>query len=461
MDILKDKLEKYADSDMYPFHMPGHKRAGGEEFKRDITEIDGFDNLHDPKDVIREEMDFAKRLYHTEETYFLVNGSTCGVLAAISAAVPRGGRILIERGCHISVYHAAYLRDLAIDYIDYGTRGRFLPDAIVITSPSYEGCVKDVRKMADYAHSLGIPLIVDEAHGAHFSLHPYFPDSAVTEGADLVIQSTHKTLPTLTQTALLHNVSGMVPDETIRKFLDIYETSSPSYLLLSSVTDALHSIYERGTRFFDPYVRALKVLRRSLSELTHLKLLGGVSGVISDGNEFPPYLPGTLVDPGKIVIMTDESDIDGPGLYRELLEKYHLQPEMAAPEYVLLMTSVNDTKEGFDRLTAAMTEIDARLKEADAAKQERLWVQNHIGNDGAERIFTIAEAADAPASYVPLDEAVALPAADYVIVYPPDSPILVPGEIVRRDTVRLIRSRMRAGLTVSGVRDGCIKVVGK
>ena len=274
MRKLEEELNSLAKSNMYPFHMPGHKRQdadpqGGPLCAArawDITEIDGFDNLHDPSDLLREEMERAASFYGTKETYFLVNGSTCGILAAVSASVPRGGRILMERGCHISVYHAVYMRQLEVIYIeepDVTGEGKAFEnaapfDAVVITSPTYEGLVKDVRFWSDFAHAHGAVLIVDEAHGAHFSMHPYFPKSAVRCGADLVVQSLHKTLPSLTSTALLHNVSGRVSFSKIKRFLDIYETSSPSYLLLASITSLMHELEESGAHYFEDYVRRLR-----------------------------------------------------------------------------------------------------------------------------------------------------------------------------------------------------------
>ncbi|MGX8728380.1 MAG: hypothetical protein ACSW75_02300, partial [Lachnospiraceae bacterium] len=313
---LEECLRAYASSDAYAFHMPGHKRMhrnlsaeGTDLYSYDITEIDGFDNLHNPKEILAEEMAFAARLYGVRETYFLVGGSTLGILTAISSAVPLGGRILIERGCHISVYHAAHLRQLRVSYIEdpwkpplcsvkksqketgeiccreteYGIakgigksgicskdgcreeeikngvqgmsesrdsskdieeaeeNGQTF-DAIVLTSPTYEGAVRPVAKWAAFARQMNAILIIDEAHGAHLPFHAYFPPSATANGADLVVQSLHKTLPALTQTALLHNVSGRVEGRKIQAFLDIYETSSPSYLLLASITATLHGM---------------------------------------------------------------------------------------------------------------------------------------------------------------------------------------------------------------------------
>ena len=444
MKKLETELERLAASDLYPFHMPGHKRCGNPVFRTDITEIDGFDNLHDPEGILSEEMALAADFYGTLETHFLINGSSCGILAAISAAVPRRGRILIPREAHISVYHAAYLRDLEVIYMN-GNVPESPPDAVVLTSPSYEGCTADVRAWADYAGKNSIPLIVDEAHGAHFSRHPYFPPSAVTLGADLVIQSTHKTLPAMTQTALLHNVTGRVSGGQLRKYLRIFETSSPSYVLLSSITAALHGMMESGSGYFDGYAGRLKELRTALSGMERLRLAGGVNAVLRDDGELPPFREGTVMDPGKILITC----ADGPALYDLLRERYHLQPEMKTARSVLLMTSVNDTDEGFLRLKNALLEIDREADGAGTAEPADLPVPFAK--------MRISEAYDADAEDVPLCGAAGRISAGFVIVYPPDAPLIVPGEVYDENVIRAVQAAERAGLTLTGCEDGTVR----
>ncbi|MDO5136501.1 MAG: aminotransferase class I/II-fold pyridoxal phosphate-dependent enzyme, partial [Eubacteriales bacterium] len=259
MKKLYKELEKYGKSDFYPFHMPGHKRnpscVDGEFlFERDITEISGFDDLHHPEGLLRDSMERLSDLYGTKESFFCVNGSTGALLSAISAGIQKGGRFLVARNCHKSVYHAIYLRDLSPIYLypqtdpDLGINGGISPShvekcleenkgiqGIMITSPTYDGVVSDIEAIAKLAHKYGIPLIVDEAHGPHFRFSPYFPTSAVDLGADVVVQSFHKTLPSLTQTAVLHLCSDRVDREKIKRFLGMYQTSSPSYLLMASL----------------------------------------------------------------------------------------------------------------------------------------------------------------------------------------------------------------------------------
>ena len=478
MDRLSEELQKYSRSDAYPFHMPGHKRRGNPLFAADITEIDGFDNLHDPQGILLEEMHFASAFYQTEETYFSVNGSTCCLLAAISAAVPRGGRLMLERSAHISVYHAADLRNLELLYIDgpgvspppESAPAQKKPDAVLITSPTYEGCVKDLRPWAAYARKQNIPLIVDEAHGAHFSMHPYFPESAIRLGADLVIQSTHKTLPAMTQTALLHNVTGRVSGHKLQRYLDIYETSSPSYVLLSSVTSAIHQCFEHGDRFFGEYVSRLRSLRSSLSKLKQLRLLGGAEAIISSDSEFPPFAAGTSVDPGKLVILC-RNLLSGSELYDILRGRYQLQPEMKAPDYCLLMTSVSDTDEGFERLQNALFEIDSlpepginSFPYSAAACSDRLHLkQNNVTSKPAFSSksgpkaalppvrMRISEASEAACELLPLKEAAGRIAADYICVYPPDTPLFVPGEEITEQAILRINELLAAGLSVTGL----------
>ena len=553
MSGLEEKLSEYAETDMYPFHMPGHKRRLQAAFhatafgagaaapenplssgvtaapenplcpaasaapedplcsaaRLDITEIDGFDNLHAPEGILYEEMKLAAQVCGAAETWFSVNGSTCAILAAISAAVPRNGVMLIERGCHISVYHAAGLRGLKLRYIPEGMaafqfqhnpEGMAAPEfqishrgpesggegntasslkraesekisAVVITSPSYTGEVRDVRSWAEYAHALGAVLIVDEAHGAHFSKHPWFPRSAVSQGADVVVQSLHKTLPALTQTALLHRVTERVSGEALSHFLDVYETSSPSYLLLASMTRCIHGMAERREDYFEPYVRLLKKLRSELSGLRHMRLAGSEDEIATG-----------LYDPGKLFIqvrdhvycsLQDREELRGPVLYDLLRLRYHLQPEMKTPDSVLLMTSPADSAEGFERLSAALREIDrnacrsvpAGSGDTDFGNAALPGFESQPDESGFPSCaMTITEAEDRPWENVLLDEAQNRISASYVVVYPPDSPLVVPGEIFDSGLIGRIRTLRRNGLTVTGLKQdasgrSCVRVI--
>ena len=275
MGKLYDKLTEYKKSDYYPYHMPGHKRnMNGRPFQEyyelDITEIDGFDNLHQAEGILREVEKRANQMYGADDTFLLVNGSTCGILSAISATAETGGKILIARNCHKSVYHGAYLRNLEVQYIypkvseqfgiALGTNPEDVEEklkadndisAVIITSPTYEGVVSDIEKIAKIVHKYHVPLIVDEAHGAHLGFSKDFPQNAVANGADIVIHSLHKTLPSPTQTALLHVSGKLIDREKLKRFLGIYQSSSPSYPLMAGMELCLDILEEEGKELFD------------------------------------------------------------------------------------------------------------------------------------------------------------------------------------------------------------------
>ena len=366
--ILTKKLRSYGQSDFYPLHMPGHKRRvfgqmPEEVFRMDITEIDGFDNLHQPEGILQELQQYAATLYGAEETYYLINGSTCGILSAVSAAVPEGGHILIARNCHKSVYHACYLRNLVISYlypellevydicepitcrqVQEALEREPDIDAVLVVSPTYEGRIADIEKIAGVVHAKGIPLIVDEAHGAHLGFAERFAQNSCRLGADLVIHSVHKTLPAMTQTALLHVNGNMIDRNKLRRFLHIYQSSSPSYVLMASIENALWQV--QGREMFDKFIHRWEKMCDMLSTMQNLSILP----------------TGEKQDIGKLLVSVKKTGLSGQQLYDMLLEKYHIQLEMAAPSYVLAMFTVGDDEDGYVRMTEALLEIDARLE---------------------------------------------------------------------------------------------------
>lgn len=471
MSELFEKLSAYGASDYYPYHMPGHKRRLKTDTMRelaqiDITEIDGFDNLHDAQGILKRIQEEAAATYGAEESFFLVNGSTAGILSAISTAVSPGGKILMVRGAHKSAYHAAYLRDLQIAYLWPGVHPLFgcnlpatakeveealqqTPDvqAVFIVSPTYEGLAADVKSIAEAAHKRNIPLIVDEAHGAHLGFDGRWPESSVKQGADLVIQSLHKTLPAPTQTAILH-VNGKLVDRCrLRRFLGIYQTSSPSYIFMAAMEDAIATTSANREKLFGDFWEYWKGMTESLSACRNLI-----------------FLKEENSDPGKLAVMDKTGFLDGEQLYEMLLHKYHLQPEMAAGRYVLAMFTIGDTKEGYERLTKALLEIDEYIT-AEWSKTAATATQPAEGNRMADAVTPvciqkktqavtgIGRAWDTPKEWVLLKDAEGKTAGEYVNLYPPGSPIIVPGEIFTKDILTEIAAYRQQGFHVQGVKE--------
>lgn len=460
--------------------MPGHKRrlkAEADPYAIDITEIDGFDNLHHAEEILKDAQRRAADLYGSKKAYYLVNGSTCGLLAAICAATRRRGEILIARNCHKAVYHGIYLQELTAHYLypsitPEGIACAITPsavqraldehpkvEAVLITSPTYDGIVSDIARIADIVHEKGIPLIVDEAHGAHFGLgkDSSFPDSAVHCGADMVILSLHKTLPSFTQTALLHICSDRISEAKVASFLDIFETSSPSYILMAGMERCIRMMAEEGTARLELLRRRLDEFSEKMKALARLRILTKSDFSKEQAFDF---------DASKLLIYTGNSNITGKQLYDLLLQKYDLQMEMAAGNYVLAMTSLMDTQEGFDRLAEALLAIDRSPDHAEpSAVEENSGHPNgeeeeirarQVLQFGAiyapqESICPIAQAMDAEHELISLVEAAGRTAADYIYLYPPGIPLLAPGERITAKALSDIALCRKEGLTVYGI----------
>lgn len=459
MPHLYQELEKYSHSDYYPYHMPGHKRQQNSDFlkdayKMDITEIDGFDNLHDAQGIIKEAEERAACLYHSEETHFLINGSTCGILTAISAVVRKGDTLLMSRNCHKAVYHAVLLNELkpvylypdivtAYDLCGGITAGQVekavienpAVKAVMITSPSYDGVVSDIKGIAEVAHAHGIPLLVDEAHGAHFGFSDKFPKSAVEQGADIVIHSVHKTLPAFTQTALLHVNGRLINRERVKKYLGIYQSSSPSYLLMAGIDYCMELLEKEGNSRFLEFAENLSDFYKKAFHLEHLEL---VTEQIKGKNGVYDF------DRGKLIISTKKTDISGKELYERLLNEYHLQAEMAAGSYCLMIMTIMDTKEGYFRLLEALFEIDREL----GSKTDNEII---LPICRSRAIMSISEASEYEKKWVSLAESIGMISAETIFLYPPGIPLIVPGEEISEGLYRQLLQNRKTGLNVCGL----------
>ncbi|MGL4790022.1 MAG: aminotransferase class I/II-fold pyridoxal phosphate-dependent enzyme, partial [Anaerotignaceae bacterium] len=304
---LYGKLKKYVEENVYPFHMPGHKMGNGLEennvFAMDITEINDFDNLFKPEGIIKEAQQLMAKTFGAEESFFLVNGSSSGIIAAITSVCSDGDTILLARNCHKSVFNGlvvsgarpVYIMPTELEEIpvfgainpkdvEFALEKNPQTKAVVITSPTYEGIVSDIEKISEIAHNYKIPLIVDEAHGAHFNFNHFFPKSAIKCGADMVIQSLHKTLPAPTQTAVLHIRKGLVNEVRLKKTLELVQTSSPSYIFMGMIDKLRDFLDTDGERAFEVYVESLKDLRKYISGLHNIKLLD--SDIIGNNSIF-------------------------------------------------------------------------------------------------------------------------------------------------------------------------------
>lgn len=451
MSRIEEQLRTYTDSDFLPMHMPGHKRRMGDlgnPFFIDITEIDGFDDLHHADGILLDAQKRAAELYGSEETHYLVNGSTSGILAAVSGCVDPGETLIMARNSHKSVYHAALLGNLKTVYIypqiaaEMGINDAISPEdvektlqehpeakAVLITSPTYEGVVSDVKSIAKIVHQRQIPLIVDEAHGAHFPFCDQFPEDSVRCGADVVIHSVHKTLPSLTQTALIHLNGTLTDREKIRFFLSVYQTSSPSYVLMAGIDQCMEWVRTHKSEF-SLFWERLQKCRRELKKMKTLRLL-----------------EEEHMDDSKILISTAASNISGQELAQMLREQYRIEVEMACGSYICAITTAADQEKDLNRFADALLDLDQKIpsKECFAPldRERDLLLR-------AEWVMTAAEAWKQEKLNVNLKEAVGKVSGAFVIPYPPGIPLLVPGERIDQKIIDRIQKDCGDGRTVYG-----------
>lgn len=463
--MLDKKLLEYSKTDMYPFHMPGHKRIMIEDYNPyqiDITEIEGFDNLHNASEILKSSQQRAADLYGSKQAYYLINGSTCGILAAISASTQKGDKILVARNCHKAVYNAIFLRELSPIYIypeitDVKIQGKIEsqevkkaldknPDvkAVIITSPTYDGIVSDVEEISKIVHNYDIPLIVDQAHGAHFGLDDRMPESAIKLGADAVIVSVHKTLPAFTQTALLHICSNRISQKKIKKYLGIYETSSPSYILMAGIESSIRHISEKGEELFAELDKKLDDFYNGVENLKNIKVLTKKDFTSDEAYDF---------DRTKIIMLTEKCGISGEELLRILHNDYHIELEMAAGNYALALSTIMDTKEGFERLMHALIEIDDKLSYNENDRKKNKIPDTSIYYRSMKKEYEIHEAGEMEVENVDYDAAVGKVSGEFIYIYPPGIPLIVPGEVISADFIRDLKAAVSYELDVKGLTE--------
>ena len=492
---LYQVLKDYAAGDAYPCHMPGHKRnpEGGEMadfFGIDITEIEGFDNLHHATGILKAAQERANRLYGADETFFLVNGSTGGILAAMMAAARPGEEILIARNCHRSVYHAALMQNLKVHYywpqliseydicdgVSADEIGKFLDEcpeigAVVITSPTYEGILSDVAGVAAAVHERGKILIVDEAHGAHLGLFTGMNGAAlsresctadsvaaalsgescgaVAARADLVIHSLHKTLPSLTQTALLHVNGDQVDRDRLHSYLAMTQSSSPSYILMAGMDACVRFLEKEGQERFAFFREQRDIFQKKAANLQHIRV-----GKMLDVSEKGYKMAGW--DIGKVLISVKDTDMTGNQLADTLRKTYHIELEMAAADYGLALMTLMDTAAGWQRLADALCKIDDRIEKEHGS---RILSQPKTA-ELPEAVMTLAQAYHSEHEEVMLREAAGRISAGFINLYPPGIPLAAPGERLSQPLLDGIAENLKKGFAVHGVSPaGGISVV--
>ncbi|WP_243116465.1 aminotransferase class I/II-fold pyridoxal phosphate-dependent enzyme [Fonticella tunisiensis] len=462
MPVLEGLL-KYIDENIVPFHMPGHKnnRRGFEEleiirknlYKMDNTEVPGLDNLHMPEEMILKAEKMAARAYGADKSFFLINGSTSGIYSMILGTTRPGDRIIVQRNCHRSVHMACLIGSLDAVYINPTVLDGFNiavsldidevketmdknrdAKAIVLTYPTYYGTCSNLEEIVREAHKRNMLVLVDEAHGAHLPFSKKLPKSAMECGADISVASLHKTTPALTQTALLNVNKGIDPDG-VRFMMRLFQSTSPSYVLMASIDAARHIMERRGEELLDELLENIYDLKNKISRLGYYRVLDeGCKGKASIYD----------VDLTKIVI---KSPFGGRRLEEILRKNYGIQVEMSDIYNATLISSVGDTKDSFEMLYKALYEISQK-------NREDKTIDLKFKMPGFQPSINMREAYYRPKRKVKFKESAGLISAEMIAPYPPGIPVVLPGEVITYDIIEYIELIKANNIPLNGIEDG-------
>lgn len=452
---LNENIKNYIDKNPTRLHMPGHKGRVEKEYfyKSDVTELSFNDNLLSPNDVILRLSEYIKDTFKSKKSFILVGGSTSGIISSILYSLNENDKILFPRNSHISSYYGLFLSGgrpiyiypkdniLGITEEEYINAVKENPDikAAIITYPSYFGFSMDIEKVCDEIKKINkeIIIIVDEAHGTHFSFCDEYPNSSLRANSDIVITSMHKTLTALTQTSLLHVNSDLIDINKLKLYINMTTSTSPSYLFLTSVEEAVHLAKDSG----DEILKDIK------------KWYIKTKDYVESNTKFSfEEFSGKIHDYTKICIDTSNSDLDGYILSEILEKKYNIFTECSTDKYTLCYLGLKTDESDLEKLKKALKIIDK--------EKFKIKKRNDIVFENKKPIikYNMRNALKMNRESVKLDEAVNKVSIDYIVPYPPGFPILAPGEVIDNDIISYLKSIMDKQ-TVLGLNNGYIDVI--
>ena len=500
---LLETLQTSAQAARAAFHTPGHKKGqgiprclsdwlGATVFQADLPELPELDNLFAPEGVIQQAQELAALAFGAEQTWFLTNGSTCGIEAAVLATCNPGEKIILPRNVHQSAISALILSgampifiepeydpgwDVAHCITPEGVRSALVqhPDAkaVLMVSPTYYGVCGDVKTIAHIAHQSNIPLLVDEAHGAHFAFHPDLPPSALFCGADLAVQSIHKTLSAFTQASMLHVQGRRVDRDRLSRALQVVQSTSPNYLLLASLDAARQQMAIQGNALMTHTLELADRARTLISQIPGLRVLS-------------PYVKSARQELAAGWFAFDRTrltvDVTGLGLTgfqadEMLHETLGVTAELPALRHITFIVTLGNTEEDIDRLVYAFKDLAAMQGDdqnaGDGKKEKQIFdgtmtqlslncpnlETRHCTNFQPQPALTPRDAFFASTCSVPVKDAIDQISAELVCPYPPGIPVLVPGEVITAEAIAYLQQIQSAGGAITGCADADFQTV--
>lgn len=483
---LLEALRAAAHHPHAPFYAPGHKQGkgipqplvdllGASVFLADLPELPDLDNLFAPAGVIQEAQELAAAAFGADRTWFLVNGSTTGIIAAILATCGSGDKIILPRNIHQSAIAGLILSGAVPIFInpEYDPTAdlahsitpaavaqalKQYPDAkaVMLLYPTYHGVCGDVRAIVELVHQHNIPVLVDEAHGAHFAFHPELPPSALSVGADLTVQSTHKVLGAMTQASMLHTQGNRVDRERLSKALQLAQSTSPSYLLLASLDAARQQMALHGEQLMSKTLQLAEQARDKISQIPKLSVLELVK------------TPGFLaLDRTRLTVKVIELGLSGYEADEIFHKHLGVTAELPTLQHLTFIISLGNTQTDIEKLVQAFT----TLVQGEYRSQSALPLQEVFQRWQSELLFihpssfilhpliSPREAFFAPTETVPVEQTLDRISAEFVCPYPPGIPALMPGEMINPAAIEYLQQVLTVGGTITGCSDPSFKTL--
>ncbi|KAF3889879.1 MULTISPECIES: aminotransferase class I/II-fold pyridoxal phosphate-dependent enzyme [Nostocales] len=481
---LLDTLKACAERPHAPFYTPGHKRGQGisplltdvfgqSVFRADLPELAELDNLFSPNGVIHQAQQLAADAFGASQTWFLVNGSTCGIEAAILATCEADDKIILPRNVHSSAI-AGLILSGAIPIFVYPEYDAVLdlahgitpnavhaalkkhPDAkaVLMVYPTYYGVCGDVRAIASLAHQHNIPLLVDEAHGAHFAFHPQLPTPALAAGADLTVQSIHKVLGAMTQASMLHIQGNRIDPDRVSKALQLVQSTSPSYILLASLDAARQQMALHGKELMSRTLELAENARNRISQIPGFSVL--------EISPNPAFQGAIALDKTRLTVTISGLGVTGFEAEEILNDKLGVTAELASLQHLTFIISLGNTQEDIEKLVQAFTILSTKINsrvwqigsdiDSFSMRSELTSLNNSLCLSPRKAFFAATET-------LPLKETTERICAEIVCPYPPGIPVLMPGEVITKTALDYLQYIQRTGGFISGCADSSLNTL--
>ncbi|GGI17837.1 aminotransferase class I/II-fold pyridoxal phosphate-dependent enzyme [Gottfriedia solisilvae] len=469
-------LVEHAQKNPIQFHIPGHKKGMGidTEFKEfigenalaiDLINIAPLDDLHQPKGIIKHAQSLAAEAFGADYTFFSIQGTSGAIMTMVMSVCGPGDKIIVPRNVHKSIMSGIIFSGAIPIFIHpevdptLGISHGVTPDsiekaliehpdtkAVLVINPTYFGISGDLKKIVDIAHARDIPVLVDEAHGAHIHFHDELPLSAMQVGADMAATSVHKLGGSMTQSSILNVQGNLVSPSHIQTTLSMLTTTSTSYLLLSSLDVARRQLVTEGKYLLEKTINMAERTRAKINQIDNLSCVGRE---ILDSNAI------FALDPTKLLISVKELGITGHDAEKWLREKFNIEVELSDLYNILCIITPGDTEGDVSKLVNALNDLSITFRDQDLLKEAAPVLLPTI----PKLLLTPRDAFYADTEIIPFDESVGRIIAEFVMVYPPGIPIFIPGEMITEENLVYIKKNIEAGLPVQGAEDYDLKTL--